>query len=348
MAGCAALVWAADEIRVLTGSSEFRCRVAIAPGDRYGQQLSSDHAGLLYLRTINDWQPLWVSLDKGNNFEPVSPIPAEYAPISAYNYKVHPASGVISALGCDLVWIYTATTNQWRPRELPADVHVRDISLDGRQGLWCAGSVDSGRISAEETEAAVRYQPAPGTAFQSRSLRLSPLDAVRAIKEGGMTELRTVDAESEPVVATSLCSWLLDDSSSFIFTFAPKRTYVRRLKDEMICHIDRSQLSTLRVFTHQGTVWQLCGKVWKRYSIVTPIVESLMISKRQILIRGLDVRKEKIAAAVEVSPPGVGDITQAPEFTAVCISDDGGASFKVTQRLAFKNGEEIQDVAWLN
>ncbi|MDN5940291.1 MAG: hypothetical protein L0H94_00285 [Nitrospira sp.] len=348
MMGCAALVWTADELRVMTSSSEFRHRFAIAPGERYGLRLSSDDAGLLYLRTINDRQPFWVSFDRGSNFEPVPVIPAEHFPISAYNYKVHPASGVISALGRDVLWIYTVTTSQWQPRELPSDVHVRDVSLDRQQGLWCAGSIDSRRIPGEETEAAMRYQPAPGASFQPRSLSLSPLDAVGVIKEGGLAELRTVDAESEPVVATSICSWLLDDSSSFIFTLVQKRTDVRRLKGEMICNIDRSQLSMLRVFTHQGSVWQGSGNVWKQYSIVAPIVKALTISRRQILIRGLDVRRDKIAAAVEVSPPGVGDIAQEPEFTAVCISVDGGMSFQVTHRLAFKIGGEFQAVAWLN
>lgn len=348
MTSFAALVRTKDDFRVMTTSSEYRCMFVNAPDKRYGPRLSSDNAGLLYLRTMDDRQPFLVSFDSGSNFEPVPPIPAKHAAISAYDYKVHPVSGVISALGRDLLWVYIMTSSQWQPREVPSDIHVRDVSLDGQQGLWCAGSVDSRRIPGEETEAAVRYQPTPGAVFEPRSPHLSPLDAIKVIKDGGLAELRTIDAESQPVVATSICSWLLDDSSSFIFSFVPKRTYVKRLKGEMICRIDHSRLSALRVFTHQGSVWQSSGNVWKQSSIVAPILKSLVISGRKILIRGLDVRRERIVAAVEVSPSGAGDIAQDPEFSAVCTSMDEGKSFKVSKRLSFKTEGEIQDVAWLD
>jgi hypothetical protein len=348
MTGWAALVWAAEEIRVVSGASEFRHKLAIAPIDRYGLRLSSGPSGFLYLRAIDNRQPFWVSFDNGRNFEPIPPRPPGHSPISAYNYKVHPRAGLISALGGAVVWIYDVTTGRWQPRELPSDLHARDVSLDGKQGLWCAGSVDSRRIPGEQKEAAVRYQSAPGQAFQPRSPHLSALDAVRIIKDGGLAELRTVDAESEPVVATSICSWLLDDSSSFIFTFGPGRTYVKRLKDEMICYIDRSQPNTLRVFTHQGSMWQGSRDAWKQYSVAAPIMKSLMIPGRRIVVRGMDVRGDNIAAALEVSPPGAGDIAQAPEFTAVCISVDGGKSFEVSKRATLETGGEIQDVAWLN
>lgn len=347
MTPCATLVWTPNDIRVLTSHNEFTMRFAVAADQRYSLRLSSDQTGRLFLRAVQDRQPFWISLDKGMNFEPIPPIPGEHSPISAYRCKVHPTAGVVSALEHGLLWMHTVTTRHWQPRELPSDIHVRDISLDGQGGLWCAGSVDSRRIPGEETEAAVRYQATPAAAFQPRSPRLRPIDAVRVISEGGLAELRTIDAESEPVVATSVSSRLLDDSSSFVFIFAPNRTYVRRLKGEMVCLIDRSPIGTVRVFTHQGSIWQDRGTGWKRHSIVPAIVKSLMIPKRQILVRGLDAWGEEIAAAVEVAQPGVGDIAQDPEFTAACMSTDGGVSFTVTHRLTFKNGGEIEDVALL-
>jgi hypothetical protein len=322
---------------------EFSYPVAITPDERYGLRLSADNAGRLYLRLVHGQHPLWVSSDQGTNFEPVPAIPAEGTAFSVYSYKVHPAAAAISALERDIVWIYSMATNEWQARSLPRDLHVHDVSLDSLGGLWFAGSVDSRRIPGEETEAAVRYQSGPGAAFEPRSPQLKPLDAVKVIRDGGLAEIRTIDAKSEPVVATSICSWLLDDSSSFVFIFGPTRTYFKRLKEEMICHIDRTQPGALRVFTHQGSIWWYVGNVWKQSSIVAPIVKSLLLSQRQILVRGLAARGEKIAAAVEVSPTGAGDIAQEPEFTAVCISEDGGASFEATQRIAFNDGE-ILDV----
>ena len=69
----------------------------------------------------------------------------------------------------------------------------------------------------------MRYQRAPGAAFESRSPRLGLLDAANVIRQGGLAELRTIDAASDPVVATSICYGLLDDSSSFVFVFNPKK-----------------------------------------------------------------------------------------------------------------------------
>lgn len=73
------------------------------------------------------------------------------------------------------------------------------------------------------------------------------------------------------MIATSICSWILDDSSSFVFIFYPNRTYVKRLKGELICHIDRPQRDTVRVFTYQGSIWQDNGRGLKRHSIVGAI-----------------------------------------------------------------------------
>lgn len=344
-AGWAALLWTADTVGVVTGGGDFGLGYAVAPDERYGLRLSADHVGRLYLRTVDEGQPLWVSLDKGASFKPAPPLPAGQTPVSIYNYKVHPASGVVSALGSRRLWVYSVPEGRWQARELPADIHVRDVSLDAQAGLWCVGSVDSRRLPGEETEAAVRYQPVPGAPFQPRPLRLTPADTARVIGEGGLAELRTINAEAAPPVATSICSWLLDDDSSFVFTTVANRTSVKRLKGEMICHIDRPRAGAVRVFTHQGSVWEGDGAAWKQHSLVAPLIKALTISKRQILIRGLDALGGRIAAAVEVSPPGAGDVAQDPEFTALCVSEDAGASFTVTRRLAFGDGGEIQDVA---
>jgi hypothetical protein len=340
--GCAALLWTPDEIRVLTPNGEYRRRTSIAPDDRYCLRLISDDAGRLYLRTVDNRQPFAISLDQGRHFEPVLPIPAARTVISPYNYKVHPSSAVITALEPGQLWSYSITSARWESRDLPPDLHVRDVSFDANDGLWCAGSVASRRIPGEETEAAVRYQWAPAAAFESRSPRLGVLDAAKVIRQGGLAELRTIDAASDPVVATSICSWLLDDSSSFVFVFKPKKTHVQRLKGEMICRIDRSKPGALRVFTHQGTVWQQRWAIWNQSSLVQPIVKSLARSTQRILIRGMDACQETIATAVELSRPE----DQEPELTALCVSESGGTLFEGFFRRMFNNAE-ILDVALL-
>lgn len=342
----ATLVWTPESVRVLTGPAEFTVEMTIAPEDRYWLGLFRDQMGQIYLRAAQKRQPFWISRDGDLNFDPLDPVPGDGEPIPGYRCKVHPTAGVVTAMEGHHVWVHTAA-DRWGRRELPEDLHVRDISIDPKGGFWCAGSVDSQRIPGEETEAAVRYQSEPGAPFQPRSPRLNPLDAARVIADGGLAELRTIDAENRPVIATSVCSWLLDDSSSFVFVFAPSRTHTRRLKGEMIRSIDRPKPGTVRVFTCQGTVWHGRGIRLKRHSIVGPIQKSLGISRRSILVRAVDTCEQRIVVAVEVSPPGVDGCVQDPEFTAVCVSINGGASFEMVHRFDFSEGIEIQDVTWL-
>lgn len=185
MTACAAMMWTLDDVRVLTSNGEFRMRRAIPQDDRYSLRLWSDYAGRLYLRSVQDRQPLLISIDNGISFEPIPPIPGGGAPISAFHCKVHLASGVISVLETGVLWIYQVTTKQWQAREVPSDMLINDVTLNGQGGLWCAGSVSSRRIPGEETEAAVSYQPFPGEAFQSYSLRLDLIVAEKVIEEGG-------------------------------------------------------------------------------------------------------------------------------------------------------------------
>ena len=343
----ATLIWTLESVSILTGSVEFTADISIAPEDRYWLGLFPDHMGQLYLRASKGRQPFWVSRDGGITFKSLNPVPGDGPSIPGYLCKVHPNSGIFTALESHRIWLNT-TTEHWWYRELPRDLHVRDISIDPKRGLWCAGSVDSKRIPNEKTEAAVRFQSEPGTPFQPRSPRLSPLDAIRLIAQGGLVELRTIDAQDYPIIASSICSWFLEDSSSFMFIFDQNRTHVKRLKGEMIRYIDRPKPKIVRVFTCQGSIWQGNGSKMKRYSIVKSIQRSLGISERYFLIRGLDACKNKIVAAIEVSPPGVDNFVQDPEFTAVCVSVDGGTSFEMVHRYEFDKGIEIQDVAWLH
>lgn len=67
------------------------------------------------------------------------------------------------------------------------------------------------------------------------SPRLGLFDAVRTAQQGGLGELRTVDAEGRPALATSLCSWFAEDESSFLYPVHPSgRHKVKRLKDDTV------------------------------------------------------------------------------------------------------------------
>ncbi|MBW2057794.1 MAG: hypothetical protein JRJ26_09910 [Deltaproteobacteria bacterium] len=340
------LVWTPEDVRVITDLSVFTAKIAIPPKDRYWLGLYRDKAGVIYLRAKGNRQPFWISRDGGLDFEPLAPVPGNGEAIPGYRCKVHSTAGVLTAVEGRHLWVY-GEGGRWTRRKLPQEFHFRDVSIDPGGGAWFAGSVDSRRIPGEETEAAVRYQAEPGAPFEPRSPRLNPLDGARLIREGGLAELRTIDAEGPPVIAASVCSWLLDDGSSFVFVFGPDRTHTRRLKGEMIRSIDRSDQPGFRLFTCQGTVWQARGTRWEGRSMVGPILKALCVSGRTILVRAVDTCRKRIVAAVEASPPGAGGWAQDPEFTAVCVSLDGGKTFEMVHRFDFREGVEIQDVTWL-
>ena len=197
MTALAALIWSVDEIRVSTAGAEFRLGMRMDSAERYGLRLIAAEAGTLFLCGDASTQLLWRSCDCGRTFEPLPPVPIERERLASRAFKVHRASATVTALGHRQLWTYAEGADRWGSRELPQDLQVRDVGFDEAGGLWCAGSVRSRRIPDEETEAAVRYQALVGTAFQSRSPRLSPLDAVKVVKAGGLAEFRTVDAEAE-------------------------------------------------------------------------------------------------------------------------------------------------------
>lgn len=259
------LVWSDGTLRVITSDTEFVLPQEFRKENRYWIKLSRDDEDRLYLRASHNRQPFWVSNDKAT-FMPVDPIPGNGEPIPAYNCKVHPDTGLLTALEQQTLWTGNAT-GHWSARQLPPDLKVRDVSFDVTGGLWCAGAVTSDRIPGEDTEAAVRYQAHEGAPFEARSPRLSVRDAGKVIAQGGLAELRTIDASGHPVVATSICTWLLEDESSFVFFLDDQKTRVQKLKNELIRHIDRPHTDILRIFGCHGGIWQGSSPKLKRKSI---------------------------------------------------------------------------------
>jgi len=332
---------------VFTNYAQSWIKHKVNSDERYSLRLQSDFAGRVFIRLTDGRKTSMVSDDFGSRFKWLPSLPGKGNPISPYNTKLHPATALVSVIDDDKLYIYDLSRQNWYSRSLPSGIKVNDISINSKGELWCAGSVSSKRLPNEDTEAAIRYQSSVGQRFISRSPQLNPFTASRIIRYGGLSELRTIDSEADPVICTSNCSWLLDDPSSFVFIFFPKKTIVKRFKGELICSTERLSNGLIRVFTYAGNLWTFNGKCWHKFSLVSSINNALFITNRKILIRGLDSRNEQIVTAVEVAPEGAGDFVQNPDFTAVCISEDGGNSFQVRKQFFFKDDKEIQDVALL-
>jgi hypothetical protein len=148
------------------------------------------------------------------------------------------------------------------------------------------------------------------------------------------------------VVATSLCSWFVDDESSFAFLLGAGRSAAKRLPDETIRSIDRSTPGRVRIFTCQAGLWDIEDGTFRRRSLVPALQKALAVRDRTLVVRGMDVERHRWALAIEVAPDGR-TAASDPDFTAACISDDDGESFTVTHRRTFRDGAEILDVSWL-
>ncbi len=339
------LLWTQDDIRVITEDTEFKAKLRIKSQDRYWLSLSSDYKGSIHLKIAQERCPFWISEDKGRTFKPLDCIPGDGSPIPGYRCKLHRGFGIVTALENNTLWVW-GPSDRWKSRQLPQEMIVRDVSFDCEGGLWCAGSVISQRIPGEDTEAAVRYQAKEGSVFQSRSPRLDLQSALKVITKGGLTELRTIDAEGHLPVATSICSWFLEDESSFVYVFDHGRTYVTKLKTETVRYIDRPKPGIIRAFGCFGGIWQGMAARMKQQSITNSICEVLNEPKREILIRGMDAAGDKIAVAVEVGLSSISGFAQEPEFTAVCVSLDGGKSFELLHHFASGDDAEALDVTF--
>ncbi len=339
------LVWTPTSIEVMAGQHTREHRMVVPPDQRYWFHIDGRIPGRLYLRCPALEPPYRVSTDHGQTFVPAPPLPLAAGTISPYAWKLHRTLPGLTALGAGVVWVLTED-GVWRPRALAPDLTVADVSFDPQGGLWCVGTAASTRIPGEQTEAAARYQSSFAAPFETVSPRLGAGDSIRVIRDGGLAGLRTVDAEGLPVVATSLCSWFIDDESSFAFLLGSSRSAVKRLASETVRSVDRSNPSCLRIFTCQAGLWQVKDGAFHHRSLLPALRKALAVRDRSLLIRGMDAEGSRLVLAVEVAHEGQTTAVD-PDFTAMCVSDDDGDSFELAYRRTFRDGAEILDVSWI-
>lgn len=339
------LIWTPTAIEVIAGQHTCQLRYAIPADERYWFGIDGRLPGRLYLRCPALTPPFQVSTNGGQSFAPVPSLPLEAGDISPFAWKFHPALSGLTARGSDVIWILSHDGG-WRPRAMATDLTVADVDFDLRGGLWCVGAVASTRIPGETTEAAARYQSAPDAAFSPASPRLDAGDSLRVIRNGGLAALRSVDAQGVPVVATSLCSWFVDDESSFVFLLGSSRSIAKRIPSETVRRIDRSMSRYVRIFTCQAGLWQIEGGAFSHRSLVPALRRALGVRDRSLVVRGMDVEESRWVLAVEVSQEDK-DAASNPDVTAVCISSNDGESFEITHQREFRDGAEILDVSWL-
>ncbi|MGH7491684.1 MAG: hypothetical protein ACREOO_04760 [bacterium] len=289
--------------------------------------------------------------EQGYTLTPVPSVPGN-GPLALSNGRIHGSDLVTVIDGKRLLFL--GADQYWHERALPHDITTRDISFDPTGGLWIAGAVPSHRIPNASSEVAIRYQALETAAFEACSPRLSFLAAAKTIQHGGLETLRMIDVEGEPLIATSDCSWFLDDPSSFLFVCKEKDHWrVERLAMRSVRKLLRPTAGKLLVVTTEGDIFAVTATgvvrlIGKAATLHTAILSACphVPAEAKLLVRGADADEAKL---VVVTGLYVTIGTKLSWFvTAICQSIDFGASWAVRTKTAPVEGDpELLDVAML-
>lgn len=238
--------------------------------------------------------------------------------------------------------VFTRQDGGWTHHSLPAGFTAVGADFDQSGALWVVGSVQSDRMPGCDTEAAIRVSHLGG--WDSRALRLGPLASIRTIKRGGMAQIRTIDAAGEPVIATSLCAWFVEDESSFLFTLGRHKDRVTHLASDVVRMVDRPAPGVARVWTVHGDLWTVDRRLVKR-SLRGPLLEALGLGPRHLVVRAVAAQGDEVLLAVEVAIQGRTSEADDGEYTAICWSSDEGRSFAVRRIDRIIDGPEWCGVA---
>ncbi|MCG8423616.1 MAG: hypothetical protein MJE77_37435 [Proteobacteria bacterium] len=237
---------------------------------------------------------------------------------------------------------FTWQKGSWTRHSLPAGFTAVGADFDQSGALWVVGSVQSDRMPGCDTEAAIRkFRPG---GWNSRALRLGPLATTRTINRGGMAQIRTIDAAGEPVIATSLCAWFVEDESSFLFTLRERKDRVTHLPNDVVRMVDRPAPGVARVWTVHGDLWTVDRRPVKR-SLRGPLLKALGLGPRHLVVRAVAGRGDEVLLAVEVAIEGRTSEADDGEYTAICGSSDEGRSFALRRIDRVIDGPEWCGVA---
>jgi hypothetical protein len=291
--------------------------------------------------------------EKGHSLTSAPPVPGE-GTVNLHRGHVHI---------CDLVtvidetYLYFLNTDmRWNRRILPNDITTYDVSFDPAGGLWVVGKAPSLKIPHFESKIAIRYQHSELTTFESHSLRPKILSLVKAMLNGGLEQLHTIDAEDNPVVTISDCAWFVDDPSSFLFLRSSSGQWdVRRLAGQFVRRLVRPTSDTLLIFTVEGSVFKVRSNGSIHLISNSEALRAVLYAAcpytnsvaTKLLVRGADAKNGKlvvVAGLYQVTEAGLSWL-----ITGACQSIDAGKNWSVLAKtFPFSGENELIDVAILS
>lgn len=287
--------------------------------------------------------------DFGSVLVPTPPLPV--------SRPVNPILG--QAHGCGLATyidgerlLFASEVGDWSSRPLPTHMDVRAVSFDTELGLWAAGAVPSRRIAGASTEAAVRYQRSSSTDYESRSPRLGVVRAFQIISHGGLESLRGIDAEGDPLLATSDCAWFADDPSSFLFARRPRgRWTAARLAGRSLRSVLRLRPELALAVTAEGDLFLITAqgaviRSGRHDALRAAIMEGIRteVAPVRVVVRGADAQEDTIWLVAGLYAKREERLDWL--ITAAAESRDGGESWTVRAATRPAMGEpELVDVA---
>jgi len=268
----------------------------------------------------------------GDRAELIPPPPHDEA-IPLARCKIH-AHNILTAIGTHRLDVMRPS-NGWRGVALPEDMRVEDVSFDAAGGLWLAGSVPVSRVTGSATKAAVRYAPPGSDRFERRPPRLGVMAALRTVPPGGLERFRTIDAGGDWKVATSDSPRLLDDPSSFVYTWRDEGYWMAsRLRRRLVRRVVRTDGHTL-VVTTDGDAYSIGGtgrlvQLSSGTGVRGLLTRGVRGAEPKLTIRDVCAGQEVLAVVAGLSTVVDGRLSWLT--TAVCISEDWGVSWSLLER----------------
>lgn len=209
----------------------------------------------------------------------------------------HPRAGLVTVVHEQTLFV--GREGAWSSIDLPVGASWVGASADG--GWWAIGSRSAQCLRGAVREVAVWRRPAEADTWQEVPVSLSWWDAWLTREMGGFEKLKGVDANGEPVVFASECTWFLDDPSWFLFARLPSgRFSVKRLAWRRLVNLDRDGQGRPLAFTDDGEVWRWEGRKWVSLGFATSLAISLvqagLLGKPTIHMALVD--QEAVATAV--------------------------------------------------
>ncbi len=323
--------------------------VEVAPDARYRVTLAAGIGACGWLGTPGAWPAMWRLEGGGTGIQPV-PLPPGISP-DASTFHFHPG-GRVTVVSDGRVF-QRGPELHWQVLEIPDDMVVGDVSVDGQGRLWAVGT-ERQREGMRRRLPVVYYQAGPGAPFVERPLQFGPLRGYLTRHLGGLESIDSVDVSSPPFILMADSAHFAERPAAYILVLKSQdRDSLYTLPAQRVCRVLRPGPDEAWVLGTAGDMLQLgsAGRVatLRHGRSLRAALEAACPQypgQSVLVVRGasLDAHTLYVVAGLHTTQAG----RLVWRVCALCTSRDSGSSWDVLEATLPDCGdEEMLDVAVL-